>query len=335
MKPMRSLILEQTIAALYWVMLIAALWVLLRGHNEPGGGFIAALLAVALAAVLFAALLDTGETIRARTRNALRAEQTWQLARGMELWAESALKRDLQSSEGFDARGEGWGQPIPPIPIPGGSVTGLLRDGSGCLNLNDLVEQGVEQPQRIERFRRLIEVLQLDPAIADAVVDWIDADVSPHPEGAEDLTYLGMNPAYRAANRPMAHPSELRRVYRVDDAAYRALRPHICTWPQPSPINLNFASPQLWRALDPEITAAMAATLWRDGQANFRNTHDVDQELRRLIGRPVALQDVSTASEWFVLEAEVQVDGLPFRYAAVIRRHPRQVETVIRLRGQW
>ena len=50
---------------------------------------------------------------------------------------------------------------------------------------------------------------------------------------------------------------------------------------------------------------------------------------------PVALQDVSTASEWFVLEAEVQVDGLPFRYAAVIRRHPRQVETVIRLRGQW
>ncbi|MEZ5612222.1 MAG: MnhB domain-containing protein [Rhodocyclaceae bacterium] len=51
MKPMRSLILEQTIAALYWVMLIAALWVLLRGHNEPGGGFIAALLAVAASCV--------------------------------------------------------------------------------------------------------------------------------------------------------------------------------------------------------------------------------------------------------------------------------------------
>lgn len=47
MKTMRSAILEQAIAAIYWLMLLAALWVLLRGHNEPGGGFIGALLAVA------------------------------------------------------------------------------------------------------------------------------------------------------------------------------------------------------------------------------------------------------------------------------------------------
>ena len=47
MKPMRSVILEQAIAALYWLMLLAALWVLLRGHNQPGGGFIGAMLAVA------------------------------------------------------------------------------------------------------------------------------------------------------------------------------------------------------------------------------------------------------------------------------------------------
>lgn len=304
-------------------------------RRQRGVALLAALLAVALAAVLFAALLDTGESTRARTRNALRAEQTWQLARGMEMWAESILLRDQQAGDEFDARGDGWGQPIPPIPIPGGQVSGLLRDGSGCLNLNDLVEQDVEQPQRIERFRRLLGVLQLDPAIADTVVDWIDADVSPRDQGAEDLTYLSLNPPYRAANRRMAHPSELRRVHRVDDDAYRALRPHVCTWPFPTPVNLNFASPQIWRALDPEITATMAQSLWRDGQASYRNTHDVDQELQRLLGRPVALHDIATGSEWFVLEAEVQVDGLPFRYGAVIRRHPRQVETVYRVRGQW
>ena len=35
MKPMRSVILEQAIAALCWLMLLAALWVLLRSQQQP------------------------------------------------------------------------------------------------------------------------------------------------------------------------------------------------------------------------------------------------------------------------------------------------------------
>jgi multicomponent Na+:H+ antiporter subunit B len=42
----------------YWLMLTAALWILLRGHNEPGGGFIAGLVAVAGSSVL-ASILGT------------------------------------------------------------------------------------------------------------------------------------------------------------------------------------------------------------------------------------------------------------------------------------
>lgn len=43
----RSVVLETTVAILYWIMLGAAVWLLLRGHNAPGGGFVAALVAVA------------------------------------------------------------------------------------------------------------------------------------------------------------------------------------------------------------------------------------------------------------------------------------------------
>jgi len=43
----RSVVLERTIRPLYWVMLVGAAWLLLRGHNAPGGGFVAALAAVA------------------------------------------------------------------------------------------------------------------------------------------------------------------------------------------------------------------------------------------------------------------------------------------------
>ena len=43
----RSSLLTQAARPLYWILLAAAVWVLLRGHNEPGGGFIGGLLAVA------------------------------------------------------------------------------------------------------------------------------------------------------------------------------------------------------------------------------------------------------------------------------------------------
>lgn len=46
----RALILEKVIPPLYWLILVAAGWVLLRGHNEPGGGFIGGLVALAATA---------------------------------------------------------------------------------------------------------------------------------------------------------------------------------------------------------------------------------------------------------------------------------------------
>ena len=42
MKP-RSILLERAAPLLYWAMLIISLAILLRGHNEPGGGFIGGL----------------------------------------------------------------------------------------------------------------------------------------------------------------------------------------------------------------------------------------------------------------------------------------------------
>jgi len=49
----RVVILESISGPLYLTILLVSLWVLLRGHNEPGGGFIGGLLAVS-ASVLWA-----------------------------------------------------------------------------------------------------------------------------------------------------------------------------------------------------------------------------------------------------------------------------------------
>jgi multicomponent Na+:H+ antiporter subunit B len=48
----RAVLLEYVAGAAYWVMLAASVWILLRGHNAPGGGFIAGLVAVAATALI-------------------------------------------------------------------------------------------------------------------------------------------------------------------------------------------------------------------------------------------------------------------------------------------
>jgi multicomponent Na+:H+ antiporter subunit B len=48
----RSLMLETVTRAVYWLMLAASIWILLRGHNAPGGGFIAGLVAVTASALM-------------------------------------------------------------------------------------------------------------------------------------------------------------------------------------------------------------------------------------------------------------------------------------------
>ena len=67
----RSILLERAAPLLYWVMLAIALAILLRGHNEPGGGFIGGLVAVAASALL-AILLDPSAALRRQPLTPLR-----------------------------------------------------------------------------------------------------------------------------------------------------------------------------------------------------------------------------------------------------------------------
>ncbi|MGY6518403.1 MAG: MnhB domain-containing protein [Lysobacteraceae bacterium] len=48
----RALILVVVARSLYPLMLLVSVWILLRGHNEPGGGFIGGMVAVSATAML-------------------------------------------------------------------------------------------------------------------------------------------------------------------------------------------------------------------------------------------------------------------------------------------
>jgi len=53
---MRSIVLTATARLFFGLMLLASLWLLLRGHNEPGGGFVGGLVGAAAFATLALAM---------------------------------------------------------------------------------------------------------------------------------------------------------------------------------------------------------------------------------------------------------------------------------------
>lgn len=306
----------------------------MMGRSERGVALLTAVLVVALAAVLIAATLDRGESALARTRNLQRAEQGWELMRGMEAWAGAVLMQDLEAAPGVDSREDAWAQDLPPLDLPEARIRGRLRELNGCFNLNSLHHDGNDDGLAQARFERLLRALKLDPAIAAQVMDWIDADGSPRARGAEDSALLAARPAMRAANQPFVHVSELRLLPAMSREAHAVLAPEVCVRPADSPINLNFASPALWMSLADGITPSLAERLAREGRARYESPEAVTQELEQSGLAGVPLNGYGVGSDWFVLEVSIMVDGIVFLYSSQLQRRGDGVHVIARSRGR-
>lgn len=101
----------------------------------------------------------------------------------------------------------------PPDPQAGdGAIRFGAIDESGKINLNSLL--ALDRAAKGSQPGQLaVSVLQALPNmtadIAASIVDWLDADTTPLPGGAEDEYYSALNPPYRCKNGPLDSLEEL------------------------------------------------------------------------------------------------------------------------------
>ena len=242
-------------------------------YRQRGVALIMAVLIVALATMLAASVSFKGYLDQRRSANAFAMDQGYEVALGGEAWAADSLRRDKQQSSKTDDFTEEWATPIPPIPIEGGEFEGQLEDMQGRFNLNSLVapqQNGklATDTAAVERFQRLLELLEMEPKWANIIADWIDTDVQPNfPDGAEDPTYTGLTPPYRTANMPLTRASELLALAGFGLDRYRKLEPFVTALPIGTTINLCTASPEL---LDALVAGRRQFTLARDNTTETR-----------------------------------------------------------------
>ena len=284
--------------------------------RQRGIALLTVLVAVALAASLAAAITWNLTLDEHRSASIIQGDQAYEYALGAEAWAEQILYRDRQNSPTATTLAQNWAQQLPPLPVEGGQILGHIDDLQGRFNLNNLVSQaGQADPIYVQQFQRLLTALNLDPALAGAVVDWMDADDVPtQPGGAEVDFYSRLTPPYRPPNAPMTSVSELQAVNGVTPQVYAALLPYVCVLPPglpgagggstATPLNVNTASAPLLMSLAPNLTQDQANQIV--GARGTNGLTSVDQ-IKQYVTLPKNGPVPSVDSQYFLLTVTVEI----------------------------
>lgn len=219
------------------------------GYATParvrGVALITVLLVLAILTAMVGRLSFSNQVWVSQVGNGAAFLQSAQATRAVQDWVGIILAQDDNE---YDSLRDDWAQPLPPLPVGPGFIRGYLEDMQARINLNSLLDgKGVPDREALQRFKRLLRILDLNPGIAEAAVDWLAADNSPFgPWGAEDGYYLGMNPPYLAANRRFRDAAELRLVRGVNETVWHRLKPFVSALPQAdTAVNINTASPEV------------------------------------------------------------------------------------------
>ena len=299
--------------------------------RQRGVAIITALLVVVLAAGIATYLLAQQSHALTRTARATGRAQASLYAAPTLDFARALLADALQKST-YVSNQQSWAQGISALPIENAIASGVIRDEAGKFNINNLVRtRPAPSAPDIAIFRRLLTNLNLNPDLADAVVDWIDEDSQPGPAGAEDGYYMNLPAPYRAANQNLVQWQELARVRGFDSATVQRLAPFATALPTRTMVNLNTASAEVLAALFPQLAASDIASIVQARETlPFRNVDVADLQTRPGLQKlkPADLNAIasfaSASSDFFTILIGISSDASIVGQTALVQRQAQQ-----------
>ncbi|HUN59921.1 MAG TPA: type II secretion system minor pseudopilin GspK [Candidatus Binataceae bacterium] len=298
------------------------------GGSERGIALLATMLAVALMTLLvvdFATTVTLGYRAAQNQADELRASYLARSGIGVGLaMLEQDSFHDAMSPTPYDALNEPWAQPIPPIPLGGGTVSVTIVDEARKFNVNGLIDPQSHNvnSDKEQILGRLVEILGLPGNIVPEIEDWLDPDSIESPGGAEESYYLTLKPPYEPRNGPMPTIGDLRALKGMDDMTFLKLTNYL-TVSQESGININTASPELIMALSPEFAdnpQVVKEIVTMRMVRPFTNTTDVGnlpgvgQFITAISG------DITTRSNYFTIIGQGDFAGARRRIYATFQR---------------
>lgn len=300
--------------------------------SQQGIALITALIIVSIVVNVAVWLVYRQQIDIRQTANVLHLEQAYQYADAIETWSSAVLVRDFQKNKQVDSLDEDWAKVLPSLPIKGGSLQARLYDLQGRFNINNILDDKDKIiPRQLAILQGLLRRLNMDAKLAAVITDWLDKNpVITGNDGAEMDYYLGLDPPYLSADTDMVSPSELRLLKDMDQKNVRLLSKQLATLKTqgiPTNINLNTASSEVLVALGLNDSLATDLIEQREDRP-FQTVEDffTQAEVANLIKDRSGL---SVNSQWFLLQANIQIDRSRVRLNSILFRDQNGVTRVV------
>jgi general secretion pathway protein K len=296
-------------------------------NKNKGIALITAMLIVAITGIISSNLLWDNILSTRKTMSTLNRDQAIQVAIGAENWIKQILKQDAINST-TDHLNELWAKKLPKLPIDGGDISGEIIDLQSRFNINNIIQSdGTLNQNQFNQLQRLLKILDLDPNMANVIVDWVDQDQYPsYPGGAEDDIYTKKNPPYRTSNQKIITITELLSLNSMSIESYKTLEPHITAVPISTQINVNTAGSVILSSLDDGVTQNDIQRLINE--RNPSGYADIVTSFKPLL-LPENLSNISNKSNYFQLKLLVNIDSITITMFTTIKREANGNTSVI------
>lgn len=225
----------------------------------------------------------------------------------------------------------------------GGKLTGgKITDAQAKFNFNNILDWQKNPPTENAADKNTLQKIltnlspNLNRDLVNAMLDWIDPNNDPLPNGAEDIDYMNVAPPrlpYRAANQAFTSLDELRLVKGFDAEIVNELKKTNLVTALPtkmngaavlSPVNVNTASDDVLLALFPGLTTTTLATF--TGGRPYKTVADVGNNpkvpLTSVGTAPPAILNYGVSTSYFEVDITVKIGKVERRTLALIYRPP-------------
>ena len=316
----------------------------MKHARQRGIALLVAIVMFAIATTVAAAITYNKAMAARRAAATFTLEQALQAGMAAESFA--AIVLEDNGNKAKTQTSDPWAEPFGPVEIEGTGVwiQAQLEDLTGRFNLNSIVSQQPPQntykrdQHQVEVFQEILRSLDIDLRYADLLVDWIDPDSQPEPQGAEDTLYLTQVPPYRPPNTFITHTSELLALPGFGAENYAKIAPLVAALPNDERVNTCTASGLVLDATANDQQGNVAyrnQDLKKDREKGcWPINADFVNSIIDANAKTAAQPRVSEKSSWFRLRTNIRIGTAEFvLYSVLLRENNNRVRTMQRSFG--
>ena len=252
--------------------------------GQRGVALISVLLVMSLALLIIGGVLRSHRLLLQSSGQQLQQLHLRQLATGGEAWALLLLKAQQKNSDPIPAQ-------APDFDVEDAQIRVEIEDLAGRFNLNALLIQGQIDQVTLNRWSRLLDLLEL-PAL--------------------QLEQVGV----------LRELSQLRLLPGVDGQVLRRLEPWVALLPTDAALNINTAPALLLRTFDGVETSVADALLRQRSRSPWASVQAFTQD-PLLSGLGLSSHGLGIDSRWYRITVEVTHGQSRLRLATDVERDPK------------